>query len=648
VHRNDPKDFGLVGDRSADFDDFGGVAYLNCAYHGPLPRVSVRAAQAAMQLKQTPHRILDEFHFTFPDAYRTAVARLIGCEARDVAVADSTTHGIMLLVGGLDWQRGDEVVISDGEFPANAFPWRSLERLGVVVKRVEVDPSWDEGAAVAEAVDEAISERTRVVSLSWVSYTTGVRNDLAALGRLCRERNVLFAVDASQGIGGLPFDLRQTPCDLVACSGYKWLLGPYGLGFAYVHAELADRLRPFNVNWFAIDGARDFNRLSRAQFVFEPHARRFDVNETANFINIAAGTASLHYLEEVTPAVVEAHARALQRRVLDGLPNGFRIAHAVPEAMRSNILRLIGPTPEDTRAAYERARKGRVVVSMREGAIRIAPHVYNTVSDVERLLEALANEAPTRVWATPLRLGEVVAPPAEAARGAGQDWLKRETLHGTTYALVPLDPQRDAMALFELSHGDSVREALWTHKPYGPFASVDAMSTWLHDCAGSSDPLWFAVVHNASQRPAGMVSFLNLEPVHRTLELGHIWYGPEFQRTDANTEAVYLMLGEAFDRLACRRVEWKCDASNARSRQAALRLGFTFEGVFRQHRIAKGRNRDTAWYAMLDSGWPEVQTNIKAWLDAPAERRPSLTRMNAARAGSDDALLESLGCIPPA
>jgi selenocysteine lyase/cysteine desulfurase/RimJ/RimL family protein N-acetyltransferase len=641
--RNDRLD-----DRSVDFFDFGGVAYLNCAYHGPLPRVSARAAVAAMRIKQTPHRVQDEYHFTFPDAYRAAVARLIGCASSDVAVTDSTTHGIMTLVGGLDWRRGDEVVIPEGEFPANLFPWRSLERDGVVLKQLALDPLRDDGSALLEAIADAITSRTRVVSVSWVSYVTGLRYDLAALGRLCRERDVLFVVDGSQGIGGLPFDVRETPCDLVACSGYKWMLGPYGLGFAYVNPELAERLRPFNVNWFAIAGARDFNRLSRAQFAFERHARRFDINEAANFINTAAGTASVHYLLEITPAAVERHVRALQQHLVDNLPDGFNEVRAIPDRMRSNILRVVGPDQGATRAAYERALERNVVLSMREGAIRIAPHIYNTAADVQRLLEAIANTPLRRVSVAALPRGDVVDAPGGVTgpSGAAAAWLARAPHRGRHYSLLPLDPEHDADSLFAVSHGDAARDAVWTYMPYGPFASPEEMSSWLRECAQSNDPVWFTVVQEATGTRAGMVSFLNLQPSHRALELGHIWYGPEFQHTEANTEAVHLMLCEAFDRLACRRVEWKCDALNERSRLAASRLGFAFEGVFRQHRVVKGRNRDTAWYAMLDRDWPTVQANLSSWLDAEPDARPSLARMNAARSDADGAILERLGCIP--
>lgn len=282
-----------TSDYASDFADFGGVTYLNCAFQGPMPLVAAAAAEEALQLKKTPNLIRDEDYFAYPDAYRQAVADLVGCETRDVAVTDSATHGILLMVNGLDWQPGDEVVLPEGEFPANRFPWLSLERRGVLVREVPAES----GRATLDAIETAITPRTRVVSASWVSYSSGRRLEIEAVAELCRSRGVLFVLDGTQGVGGLDFSLSTTPCDLLACAGYKWLLGPYGLGFAYVAPELSERLEPGLVNWFAIEGARDFNRLSECRLDFVAGARRFDVNETANFTNVAAGTASLRYLE---------------------------------------------------------------------------------------------------------------------------------------------------------------------------------------------------------------------------------------------------------------------------------------------------------------------------------------------------------------
>jgi RimJ/RimL family protein N-acetyltransferase len=208
---------------------------------------------------------------------------------------------------------------------------------------------------------------------------------------------------------------------------------------------------------------------------------------------------------------------------------------------------------------------------------------------------------------TKRRPGEVV-PEASSVRP------ERKLYSGRRVSLRPLDAEKDAAELYSGSHGDASIESLWTYMGYGPFPSQVDMLEWLRACAASEDPLFLAVVDNESGARLGMVSFMNIRPAMRVLEVGHIWYVPEAQGTGVNTEAVYLMLSEAFDALRYRRVEWKCDSLNARSRRAALRLGFRFEGVFRQHMIVKGRNRDTAWFSLLDRDWPEAKIKLEETL----------------------------------
>ena len=198
----------------------------------------------------------------------------------------------------------------------------------------------------------------------------------------------------------------------------------------------------------------------------------------------------------------------------------------------------------------------------------------------------------------------------------------RAVLRGSFVELEPVEADH-ADGLFAAGHGSAAAEALWTYLPYGPFEDAKAMRSWLASLSGSDDPLFFAVVRNGA--PMGMTSFLNIDTGMRRLELGHIWYGPAAQRTEANTEAAFLMLGWAFD-AGYRRAEWKCDALNARSRAAAERLGFTHEGIFRSHMIVKGRNRDTAWFSIVDDEWPSIRERLRGWLDlhraaAPREAR---------------------------
>lgn len=188
------------------------------------------------------------------------------------------------------------------------------------------------------------------------------------------------------------------------------------------------------------------------------------------------------------------------------------------------------------------------------------------------------------------------------------------TLEGRFHVLRPVEPATDAEALWRASHGNPEEAATWEFMSVGPFASPAQMRAWLEELAASPARVAYTVVERATGAPIGGCTFLNVVPVHRCLEIGSIWYVPAHQRSKANTEAAYLLMSEAFDTLRYRRVEWKCDARNTRSRRAALRLGFQHEGLFRQHMIVKGQNRDTAWFSIIDGEWPDVRRRLEAWL----------------------------------
>jgi RimJ/RimL family protein N-acetyltransferase len=175
-----------------------------------------------------------------------------------------------------------------------------------------------------------------------------------------------------------------------------------------------------------------------------------------------------------------------------------------------------------------------------------------------------------------------------------------------------LDVQSHGEALYAANALDKEGQ-MWTYLPYGPFANADAYLQWLASVCNGRDPLFFAVVDAASERAVGIASYLRITPAHGVIEIGHLAFSPQLQRTAAATEAIYLMLERAFS-AGYRRCEWKCNALNERSRSAAIRLGFSFEGIFRQAAIVKGRNRDTAWYALLDGDWPHVRAAIQEWL----------------------------------
>jgi len=212
------------------------------------------------------------------------------------------------------------------------------------------------------------------------------------------------------------------------------------------------------------------------------------------------------------------------------------------------------------------------------------------------------------------------APSLEDALGPALGWKPlrlpaRATLAGRTVRLEPIDPPRHGAQLYAASHGPGIDPALWLYLAVGPFANEAAFMAWLEKCAASQDPLFVAVVDQQNGRAVGMASFMRIEPAHGAIEIGHIWFGPVIQRTPQATEAIFLLARHAFDDLGYRRLEWKCNALNMPSRRAALRFGFSYEGLFRQHVVIKDRSRDTTWFAMLRDDWPPIRAAFTAWLD---------------------------------
>lgn len=192
-------------------------------------------------------------------------------------------------------------------------------------------------------------------------------------------------------------------------------------------------------------------------------------------------------------------------------------------------------------------------------------------------------------------------------------WAPREVppyapMTGRYVTLTPLLPGH-AEALYDCSRDESV----WTYLSYGPFASAAEYAAWIAEAVAGTDPRFYAVL--AGGEPRGVLSILRIDPANGVAEIGHVWYAPSIQRTPATTEATYLVARRVFDECGYRRFEWKCNDLNAPSRRAAERFGFTYEGTFRQHMVTKGRNRDTAWYAMTDGEWPRIRAAFEAWLD---------------------------------
>ncbi len=215
----------------------------------------------------------------------------------------------------------------------------------------------------------------------------------------------------------------------------------------------------------------------------------------------------------------------------------------------------------------------------------------------------------------------------------------RIALEGRVVRLEPLNPATHAAELHQASHGSEEALRIWDYLPYGPWPNAAAFELWLRDGAASFDPIVFAIRSLRTGNACGMASFMDIHARNGVIEIGGIWFGRELQRTRGATEALFLMLRHAMDDLRYRRMQWRCNSLNVKSRNAARRLGFRFEGVFYNHLIFKGKNRDTAWYSILDDEWPEVGAIIESWLreenfSADGKARLSLAEMMQERTPS--------------
>jgi len=368
------------------FSDFGGKVYLDCAAQGPFPTETVSEVQRALRLKEHPEEIAGSLYESLPGHARAAVARLIGCDPDSVALATGASHGLNLAARCLPLDAGDEVLLASGEFPANVYPWLNLASGGVAVRLVR--PA--SGRFVGESdLIAAIGPKTRIISISHVAFATGYRSDLRVLGEACRARGIFLVVDGAQSVGAVEFDVSDLPIDVLAASGDKWLLAPFGTGFTYVNPAILDRLRVADVNWMNVEGSSNLNDLDGYPLRFREGARRFDVPEAASFLNLAGFIASLSFLTRVGVAEVEAHVRRLHDLLVRGLGRTpLRVVSDLAPERRSGILALEASSREETRALYRRLRDRGVVVSLRANSIRVSPHIYNTPGDIDLLLDA--------------------------------------------------------------------------------------------------------------------------------------------------------------------------------------------------------------------------------------------------------------------
>ncbi len=372
-------------DREA-FGPFDGRIWLNAAHQGPLPAAAAAAARQAIADKSSPARMDDEAFFKLPRRLKDSLGRLLGVPAAELVLGNSTTYGLHLLAHGLPLQPGDEVLLVDGDFPATVIPWLPLERHGIRVRRVEPEAR----PLTAAQLEAELTPATRVFCSSWVFSFTGEAIDLEAIGRLCRERGVLFVVNASQAIGARSLDLGAAPVDALVSCGFKWLCGPYGTGFCWLAPGLAERLDYEQAYWLTQSKTSDLSQEGGYTLRDDLGAARYDVFCTANFLNFAPWHASIELLLETGVDRIAAHDQALVERLINGLQDtDWQLVSPRTEPERSTLVLVRHPDPEHTAATAAALARGGIDIAQRAGSLRFSPHLYNTTTDIDRVVELM-------------------------------------------------------------------------------------------------------------------------------------------------------------------------------------------------------------------------------------------------------------------
>jgi selenocysteine lyase/cysteine desulfurase len=367
--------------RQAEFPVAERYTYLNHAALGPLPR---RTADVVAELAQDfrDRGVLAEAKwFSSIARTRALVSQLLNVATDEIAFTKNTSQGLSIVAASLPWKPGDTIVSVRGEFPANVYPWLALQQRGVSVRFVQPR----NGRICLNDLDAALAG-ARLLAISWVQYSSGFCIDLKAVSDLCARRGVLLSLDAIQGAGALPLDLSAAPVDFCAFGAHKWLLSPQGVGVLYVNQRVRDLLEPANVGWLGVDW-RDYTAFDYDTPLTESAARYEE--GTRSLVGIAGLEQSLRLLLDIGQERIQQHLYMLTERLSQQLTTmGYRVLTPLEPEHRSGIITFSHPQ-RSAQELFDALRAARVVGALREGGVRLSPHLYNTLDEIDRVLDVL-------------------------------------------------------------------------------------------------------------------------------------------------------------------------------------------------------------------------------------------------------------------
>src|ERR1700686_1040788 len=364
------------------------ATYLNFAAHAAIPRVALNAVQASVAAKRRPHIVDDQSFFSVARSLRQTLATLIGASQDDIALTNGAGAGLAMIAYALKWSADDEVIIAGGEFPAYYATWKPMEaREGI---KVQITHPQDQFIQSGDLI-AAMTPRTRVISVSHVRFDDGSILDGSSLAAACKKNGTLLVLDVSQSCGAIPMNVRSLGADFIVCAGYKYLLSPWGTGFLWTRKENLDSLRPGPYNWLS-QGVESFARLNYVDPEPAPTLSRWDSAEAASIynFNLTVMEAAAKFVLDASPALIRDHNQALIGYFFERLPEGYRLASPRQASQRGVFGCIEVGSRGDTEFLYQTLRDERFVVALREGKIRVAPHLLNSTQDIDRLLVVMA------------------------------------------------------------------------------------------------------------------------------------------------------------------------------------------------------------------------------------------------------------------
>jgi cysteine desulfurase / selenocysteine lyase len=360
------------------FPEEGG--YFNCAAQGPLSRPASEAVMAGMRDKENPAKMDQNYGLDHVKRCRQAVSKLIDWPEDNIALANSTSWGMNTVAQGLDLKAGDEVVFFGGQFPATAAPWELLGRNGVKCVKIP-NPKL---IGDIDSFSKHLSSKTKVASLEWVHFVSGDRIPLKEMIDLCHKKGILVVVDVTQGLGAIPFSMKEMGVDAVMCSAYKWLYSPYGTGFFALSDKLLERLKPFYLNWLSVDTTWTDN-LCDLDIKLVPTAQRFDVSSQMGYLNLDGMTASIEMLNSFNISENFKNVSHLVKQLREELnPKLFQPMNNGDESRQSLIATFLCSDIDGAKLVGDLQKNG-FTTCLRNGGIRIAPSIYNNSIQVSQL-----------------------------------------------------------------------------------------------------------------------------------------------------------------------------------------------------------------------------------------------------------------------